>query len=66
MLQQTNQPEARDLEWPYQAISSMDRPCDSSATFRCAICGRWFCAIQTKDERWHTCVLEPSDEGGEA
>jgi hypothetical protein len=66
MLQQVNQTEARDLDWSCQAVSSMDELCDSSATFHCGICGRWFCSVHAEDETWHTCVLEPGDEGGEA
>jgi hypothetical protein len=65
MLQQTNQTDARDLEWSCQAVSPMSEPCDSSATFHCGICGRWFCTVHAVDETWHTCVLEPGDEGGE-
>jgi hypothetical protein len=66
MLQQVNQTEARDLEWACQAVSPMDEPCNSSATFHCGICGRWFCAVHAHDEAWHICALEPGDEGGEA
>ena len=66
MLQQANQTEARDLELSCQAVSPMDEPCDSTATFHCANCGRWFCAAHAQDDAWHTCVLEPADEGGEA
>jgi hypothetical protein len=65
MLQQTNQTEAPDLEWSCQAVSAMDEPCDSAATFHCGICGRWFCAVHAGDEHWHTCALMPGDEGGE-
>jgi hypothetical protein len=56
----------RDLEWSCQAVSPMDEPCDSAATFHCGICGRWFCAAHADDDSWHTCVLKPGDEGGEA
>jgi len=66
MLQQMNQTEARDLERSCQAVSPMDEPCDSTATFHCGLCGRWFCPAHAQDESWHTCVLEPADEGGEA
>jgi hypothetical protein len=66
MLQQMNQTETRDLEWSCQAVSPMDEPCDSAATFHCGVCGRWFCAVHAHDEAWHACVLEPGDEGGEA
>jgi hypothetical protein len=44
----------------------MDEPCDSTASFHCGICGRWFCPAHAEDENWHTCFLEPGDEGGEA
>jgi hypothetical protein len=66
MLQQVNQTEARDLGWSCQAVSPLDEPCDSSATFYCAICERRFCAVHAEDETWHTCVLEPGEEGGES
>jgi hypothetical protein len=66
MLQQVNQTEARDLEWSCQAVSPLDGPCDSAATFHCGICGRRFCAVHAEDEMWHTCVLDPGEEGGEA
>jgi hypothetical protein len=66
MLQQVNQTEARDLEWFCRAVSTMDEPCNSAATFHCGICGRWFCATHAGDDNWHTCVLAPGDEGGEA
>jgi hypothetical protein len=66
MLQQVNQTKARNLEWSCQGVSPMDDPCDSVATFHCRICGRWFCAVHAEDEAWHTCVLEPGDEGSEA
>jgi hypothetical protein len=66
MLQQLNETEARNLEWSCQAVSPLDEPCDSIATFHCGICGRRFCAAHAEDENWHTCVLEPGDEGGES
>jgi hypothetical protein len=66
MLQQANQTVARDLEWSCQAVSPMGDPCNSVATFHCGICGRWFCAAHAEDESFHTCILEPGDEGGEA
>ena len=66
MLQQQNQPEARtDLEWTCQAVSSLDEPCDATATYHCGICGRWFCVMHAEDEAWHQCVLGEGDEGGE-
>jgi hypothetical protein len=66
MLEQVNQTKARDLEWTCQAVSPLDEPCDFAATSHCAICGRRFCAVHAEDETWHTCVLDPGDEGGEA
>jgi len=66
MLQQQNQPEARtDLEWTCQAVSSLDEPCDATATYHCGICGRWFCVMHAEDEAWHECALGEGDEGGE-
>jgi hypothetical protein len=66
MLEQVNQTQARDLEWTWQAVSLLDEPCDFAATFHCGICGRRFCAVLAEDETWHTCVLDPGDQGGEA
>jgi hypothetical protein len=66
MLQQVNQTEAQGLERSCQAVSPLDEPCDTAATFHCGICARWFCAAHVEDEAWHTCVLRPGDEGGEA
>jgi hypothetical protein len=66
MLEQVNQTEARDLEWTCQAVSPLDEPCDFAATFHCGICGRRFCAVHAEDQTWHTCVLDPGDQGGEA
>jgi hypothetical protein len=65
MLHQVNQTEARDLEWSCQSVSFMDEPCECAETFHCGICGQWFCAVHVDDETWHTCVLEPGEEGGE-
>jgi hypothetical protein len=66
MLQHVDRAEARDLDQSCQAVSPLDEPCDSAATFHCGICGRWFCAVHADDEMWHACSLEPGDEGGEA
>jgi hypothetical protein len=66
MLQQVNQTESHNLDSSCQAVSPMDEPCDSAATFHCGICGRWFCGAHVEDEVWHTCVLKAADEGGEA
>ncbi len=66
MLQQMNQTAARDLEWFCEAVSLMDKRCDSSAPFHCGICGRRFCVLHAEDETYHACALEPGDEGGEA
>jgi len=66
MSQLQNQTEPRaDLEWVCQAVSSMDEPCDASATFHCGICGRRFCAVHAADESWHRCALDEGEEGGE-
>ena len=66
MLQQENQPESRDLEWICEGVSPTDDPCDATASYHCGICGKWLCAIHAEDEAWHSCALEPGEEGGEA
>ncbi|GAC1637279.1 MAG: hypothetical protein NVS9B14_17100 [Candidatus Acidiferrum sp.] len=48
-----------------QAVSSMDEPCDEAASVFCDRCERWFCAAHFEDEDWHTCGVEPGEEGGE-
>jgi hypothetical protein len=65
MLQQQNHVEPREIEAICQAQSPMDEPCDATATYRCAICGRWFCAVHADDEAWHHCALGDGDQGGE-
>jgi hypothetical protein len=66
MLQQSNQTEPRsNVEWTCQAVSPLDEPCDSNATFHCELCGRWFCENHAEDESWHQCALGQGDEGGE-
>lgn len=65
MLQEVKQTESRGLERTCQAVSPMDDPCDSLATYYCEKCGQWFCAVHAEDEAWHACVLAPGDEGGE-
>jgi hypothetical protein len=65
MLQQVNRTEARGREY-CQAVSPLDEPCESAATFQCGICWRRFCAVHLEDEACHTCAIEPGDEGGEA
>ena len=66
-MREMNQTETRNLEQTCQAISPMDEPCDTSASYHCGICGMWLCAVQhAEDEASHHCILEPGDEGGEA
>jgi hypothetical protein len=48
-----------------EGVSHLDEPCNSSATLFCKQCERWFCASHAHDEFWHSCALEPGDEGGE-
>ena len=49
-----------------EAISALDEPCNDSASVFCDKCDRWFCASHAHDDLWHSCHLEPGDEGGEA
>jgi hypothetical protein len=42
----------------------LDEPCNEAATFFCDNCERWFCAAHAEDEEWHTCGIEPGEEGG--
>jgi len=65
MLQQVNPTESQSAEWICQAVSPLDEPCDAKATHYCEVCERWFCELHARDEEWHTCMLEPGDEGGE-
>ncbi len=58
--------ETVDLKRSCQGVSPNDEPCDYPATVHCATCGRWFCDAHAEDEQWHSCMLSPGDEGGEA
>jgi hypothetical protein len=59
------EPESIDSERVCQAVSRNDEPCDFPATVHCPQCGRWFCEGHAEDDEWHSCVLEPGDEGGQ-
>jgi hypothetical protein len=48
-----------------EAVSRLDEPCNQSATIFCDKCERWFCAAHMQDDQWHSCHLEPGEEGGE-
>jgi len=48
-----------------EAVSRLDEPCNQSAAVFCDKCERWFCAEHMEDDQWHTCHLEPGEEGGE-
>ncbi|HLK05772.1 MAG TPA: hypothetical protein VKT53_15145 [Candidatus Acidoferrum sp.] len=48
-----------------EGVSSMDEPCNETATVFCDRCERSFCAAHFDDDEWHTCEVEPGDEGGE-
>jgi hypothetical protein len=48
-----------------QGVSPGDEPCDYRATVHCSNGNRWFCEAHPQ-EVWHTCVLAPGEEGGEA
>ncbi len=48
-----------------EAVSHLDEPCNESASVFCDKCERWFCAAHAHDDLWHTCQLEPGEEGGE-
>ena len=65
MLQEMNQTESPKFESTCQAEFPMDETCDELASYRCGVCGKWYCAIHAENEMWHLCVLEPGDEGGE-
>ena len=65
MLQEMNQTESRELESRCEAVSPKDAPCDELASYKCGVCGKWYCAIHAASEAWHDCVLESGDEGGE-
>jgi hypothetical protein len=46
MLQEVKQTDSRGLERTCQAVSPMDDPCDSLATYYCEKCGQSFCATE--------------------
>jgi len=48
-----------------EAVSSLDEPCNEAASVFCDRCERWFCAAHFEDDEWHTCGVEPGEEGGE-
>jgi hypothetical protein len=48
-----------------EAVSSLDEPCNEAATIFCGRCERLFCAAHFEDEEWHSCSVEPGEEGGE-
>ncbi|HLZ13203.1 MAG TPA: hypothetical protein VKP58_11510 [Candidatus Acidoferrum sp.] len=48
-----------------EAVSLLDEPCNEAASVFCDNCERWFCAAHAQDEAWHTCAVEPGEEGGE-
>ncbi len=58
--------ESEDLERLCQGVSPGDAACTSPATVHCTMCSRWFCDVHAEDEQWHSCMLPPGDEGGEA
>jgi hypothetical protein len=55
-----------DLKHFCQAVSPNDEPCYNPATVRCTSCGRWLYDSHAEDKHWHSCALQPGDEGGEA
>lgn len=58
--------ESADLERLCQGVSTNDEPCDFPASVRCPTCNRWFCDAHAEDEEWHSCMVGPGEEGGEA
>jgi hypothetical protein len=66
MLEEFDETEGPDLERLCQGVSSSQEGCNYPATVHCPTCKRWFCDAHAEDEAWHSCVLEPGDEGGEA
>jgi hypothetical protein len=54
------------LERMCQAISPEGEQCTQPATVRCTTCGKWFCDAHAEDERCHSCMLSPGEDGGEA
>jgi hypothetical protein len=58
--------ERTDLERLCRGISPGAAACTYPATVRCTLCKKWFCDAHAEDERWHPCMLPPSDVGGAA
>lgn len=58
--------ESEDLERLCQGISHGEAACAYPAMVRCTICKKWFCDAHAEDGRWHSCMLPPGDEGGDA
>jgi hypothetical protein len=56
----------RDDHRSCQGVSSQDESCDYPATVHCSQCGKWFCDAHAEDDGWHSCMLQPGEEGGEA
>ena len=49
-----------------EAVSPEGEACDYvPATVHCPKRDKWFCETHAEDEHWHSCALEPGDEGGE-
>jgi hypothetical protein len=48
-----------------QALPHLDEPCNAPAITHCEKCDDWFCAAHAPDHKWHACVLEEGDIGGE-
>ena len=66
MLEDSDEAQGPDLERLCQAVSPGGEPCDYPATVHCPTCKKWFCDAHAEDVAWHSCLLEPGDEGGEA
>jgi hypothetical protein len=65
MLEELDESQGPDLERLCQGVSPNDEPCDYPATVHRPTCKRWFCDAHAEKEAWHSCVLDPGDEGGE-
>ena len=66
MKAQPAREESREQEKPScEGVSRLDEPCNQASSFLCDRCERWFCAAHAQDEEWHSCGIEPGDEGGE-
>jgi len=48
-----------------EGVSRLDEPCNEAASVFCDKCERWFCSAHAQDEDWHSCGIEPGEEGGE-